>query len=136
MDEEGIMNLSQLCNGIVQTQTFDKEFPRLLEEYSNFLLSSSSSSPNQIKPDENFQALIMVISKLAITSYDILPEYVFHQVFRSIVAFDIHYFIISKEGYTKFINEWPIPFAKNYIFSIFNNFLHIFLHTFIRFGLK
>ena len=59
MNEEGIMNLSQLCNNIVQTQTYDKEFPILLERYSDFLLSSSSSSPNQIQPNENFQALIM-----------------------------------------------------------------------------
>ena len=122
MNDEDIMNLSQLCNSIVQTQNCSKEFPNLLEKYSDFLLSTSSSSPNQIQPNENFQALIMVISKLAITSYDILPDSIFYQVFRSIVAFNLHFFSMSKDGYTKFINEWPIPFSKNYIFSIFNNF--------------
>ncbi|KAK8890076.1 hypothetical protein M9Y10_034835 [Tritrichomonas musculus] len=122
MNSDDIAHLSYLCNVIVQTQEYTKEFPKLLIKYSDFLLTSSSSDPNSTKPDANFQALIMVMSKLAIVSYNILPDSVFHQLFRSIVAFNLHYFSISKEEYTRFIDEWPVSFSKNYIFSILNNF--------------
>ena len=123
MDGNEILHISQLCNNIFETETYDKDFLDALVKYADLLLSSSSSDPNQIQPDENYQALIMLMSKLVVVSFKILPDFVFHQLFRSIVAFNLHFFSISKQDYTQFINEWPIPFSRNYLVSILSNFL-------------
>ncbi|OHT16751.1 hypothetical protein TRFO_41602 [Tritrichomonas foetus] len=130
MNHEAVLHLSQQCNIIVQTRSCDKEFQKDLIKFADYLLSSSSSDPNQIQIDANFQALILLLSKLVITCFDVIPNHIFLPLFRAIVAFNLHYFSVSRQEFTNFLNnEWSLPFSRNYIHSIFTNFYSNILKT-------
>ena len=122
MNHEHILKLLQACNDIVQTKTCDKSFEESITKFADILLSTSSSDPNYIEIDDNFQALILLLSKLVIVSSEVLNESIYHQIFRSIIAFNLHFFSVSRNGFSKFISDWPNSFSSNYITSVLSNF--------------
>jgi hypothetical protein len=86
------------------------------------LLSGSSATSPALHIDENFEAVIMYMAKLVVSSVDSIPGTVFMQLFRAIAAFALAFYGADRPHFGRFVSEWPLGFASNYILSIFERF--------------
>jgi hypothetical protein len=122
MNSEDILRLSRSCMHVLQHGACDPTFEADLLRYADILLSRSSES-DSIVIDENYEALILYLSKLVVTSHQIFSPSIQVQLFRALTAFLLHFYGANRGDFTRFMGEWPQGFASNYLHCIFSVFL-------------
>lgn len=126
IDEDPAILLQQLGTKIIQFQQVPPQFPVLLQSFSEKLLrSSSKNDPNPVKITEDYQGSVYILSKLAISSHDVIPPEVFFLIFRTIAALNLHFFSVSKHEFSKFVAEFPISFVDPLMDSLVSHFFSL-----------
>jgi hypothetical protein len=123
MDADDVLRLSMSCMHVLQNDVCDSTFEGDLIRFADVLLSRSSPNEPSLRPDENFQALIMYMAKLVVTSVHCIPPPIFLQLFRAITAFGLAFYNASQPHFTRFVSEWSPHFAANYVRSVLDRFL-------------
>lgn len=100
------------------------KFGNTLKKYADQLLSISTSETDGIAINDDYQALILLMCKLFVAVPDILNPGIAQQLFRTIIAFSLHFYGVSRQKYSEFVNEWPIAFTKSFTSSILTNFIN------------
>jgi hypothetical protein len=118
MDLHDILRLSTSCMNVLQNRACDPAFEADLVHYADVLLSRC-----EVSVDQNFEAVILCMAKLVVTSVHCIAPPIFHQLFRAIVAFALHFYGTTRPGFSRFVSEWPQLFATNYVRSLFQDFL-------------
>jgi hypothetical protein len=122
MDLDEILKLSRSCMDVLEVGGGNPTFEASLARFSGRLLSMTAKDAAVVHVDENFEALIMYMAKVVVVPMENMRPSVFVELFRAILALELHYYSSAYDKFTKFITDWSVPFAWRYTNSLIANF--------------